>query len=232
MSDPWADPATATQAGPPYAGPPPTVPPYVPPYGYGAPPYGYAGPPYGYAAPYVPYAPYAQWPPGPPSPWAAGGREWPGQVIAAAVLAFVQATVVLVASLYLWFFASVADLAASVAVRGGYASPAVRGLATEGSTLTAVQLASVVLLVAAGVLALNRRTGAVRLWLIAAHAGQVLLAGYWTLRLLMLLDAIPGDDAQWPVLLVTLFFALGPAAALGMLVAGPGRRWFDGTTRT
>jgi hypothetical protein len=152
-------------------------------------------------------------------------------VIGAAVLAFVQAAVVLIASLYLWFFASVADVAASTAVRGGYAPAAITGLATEGSTLAAVQVASVVLLVAAGVLALNRRTRAARRWLLAAHAVQLLLAGYWTVRLMMLLDAIPGDDPQTPFLVVTLFFAAGPAVALGMLVAGPGGRWFDGTTQ-
>jgi hypothetical protein len=152
-------------------------------------------------------------------------------VIAGGVLAFVQAIVVLVASLYLWFFASVADLAASGAMRGGYSSAVVSSLATEGSTLAAVQLASVVLLVAGGVLALNRRTRAARLWLLAAHAVQVLLAVYWAARLLILLDDIPGDDPQAPFLVVAMFFATGPAVALGLLLTGPGRRWFDGTPR-
>jgi hypothetical protein len=60
---------------------------------------------------------------------------------------------------------------------------------------------------------------------------QVTLAAYWTVRLLMLLGDIPGDDPVSPVLIVTLFFAAGPAVALGLLLTGPGRRWFDGTPR-
>jgi hypothetical protein len=48
----------------------------------------------------------------------------------------------------------------------------------------------------------------------------------------MLLGDIPGDDPASPVLIVTLFFAAGPAVALGLLLTGPGRRWFDGTPRT
>jgi hypothetical protein len=224
----WADPTTPTQPGPAYAGPPPTAPPYpgpYTPYGYAAPPYGYG---YGYGQAYG--QPYAAWPPGPPSPWAARGPQRPGQALAASVLAYVQTGLVLVASLYLWFFSSVADAAFS-GVGGVDASTTVRGLASEGATLALVQLVSAGLLVAGGVTALNRRTPGARLLLLAAHAVQVTLAAYWTVRLLMLLGDIPGDDPVSPVLILTLFFAAGPAVALGLLLTGPGRRWFDGTPR-
>jgi hypothetical protein len=232
--NPWADPATPTQAGPPYAGPPPTSAPYPGPYGsygygssgYGQ-PYGYAPPPYDRPQPY--YQPYAPWPPGARAPWAQG-PERPGPVIAAAVLAFVQATVVLIVSLYLWFFASVADLATG-GMAGAYSSTTIRALATEGSTLALLQLLSAVLLVVAGILALNRRTRAAWLRLITAHAVQLLLAGYWTVRLMMLLGDLPGDDPQSAFLTLTLFFAAGPAVAVGLLLVGSGRRWFDGTAQ-
>src|SRR5688500_5194239 len=104
-SSPWADPSTPTEPGPPYGGPPPTLPARQPyagqragwgyPAPYGTAPYGTA--PYG-TAPYG-TAPYgtAPWSPAP-----ARRPQRPGQVITAAVLAFTQATVVLVASLYLW----------------------------------------------------------------------------------------------------------------------------------
>jgi hypothetical protein len=142
----------------------------------------------------------------------------------------VQTGLVLVASLYLWFFASVAD-AAFGGVGGVDASTTVRGLASEGATLALVQLLSAGLLVAGGVTALNRRTPSARLLLLGAHGVQVALAAYWTVRLMMLLGDIPGDDPVSPFLIVTLFFAIGPAVALGLLLAGPGRRWFDGTPR-
>ena len=91
--NPWSDPSTPTQPGSPYLGPPPTAP---HPYGYPSPYGGYPG--YGYPG---------SWAPVPPRP-----PQRPGQVITTAVLAFVQAGVVLFASLYLWFIASVVDLAA------------------------------------------------------------------------------------------------------------------------
>jgi hypothetical protein len=146
------------------------------------------------------------------------------------VLAFVQATMALVAALYLWFFASLADLA-TAGVGSAYSSATIRALASEGTTLAVVQALSAAALVTAGILALNRRTGAVHLWLVAAHAVQLLLAGYWAVRLLMLLDDVPGGDPRTAFLTVTLFFAAGPLVALGLLLAGSGRRWFDGTAR-
>ena len=216
--NPWADPSTPTESGPPYAGPPATVPHSTPPagygYPYGPPAYGY---PYGYPAPWGPFPPAAP--------------RRPGQVTTSAVLAFVQAALVLLSSLYVWFFASVADLA-TTGVRGAYSSATVRALATEGSTLAIVQLVSAVALVVGGILALTRRTRAARLALIAAHAVQVLLAGYWTVRLLELAGDLPGSGPAGSLVAFTAFFAAGPTVGVGLLLAGAGRRWFDGTTRS
>jgi hypothetical protein len=208
---PWADPATPTEPGPPYAGPPPTGRPYAA-YQPGHP---YVSAPY--SAPYWPPAPWGAGPPRPP--------QRPGQVITAAVLAFAQAAVVLIASLYLWFVASIADLAVAEA-DGAYSPGMVDALAAEGTVLAVVQLLSSVVLVGAGVRALtSRRQGAWRL-LVAALAVQVALAGYWAVRLL---SEIGGFDTQGAILSFSLFFAAGPLVGLGMLLVGPGRRWFGRT---
>jgi hypothetical protein len=146
-------------------------------------------------------------------------------VITAAVLAFAQAVVVLIASLYVWFFASIADLAAAEA--GGVWSPGtVDALAREATVLAVVQLLSAVLLVGAGVWALNRRSRAPWVLLVAALAFQVVLAVYWTVRLM---SEFGGFDTERTFLSFGLFFAAGPLVGLGMLLVGPGRRWFGGT---
>jgi hypothetical protein len=145
-------------------------------------------------------------------------------VITAAVLAFAQAVVVLIASLYLWFFASIAGVATSGA-DGVFDPAAVDALATEGTVLAIVQLLSAVLLVGAGVWALTSRRRAAGQLLVAALAVQVVLAGYWTMRLLA---EIGGFDTDGTILAFSLFFALGPLVGLGMLLVGPGRRWFRG----
>jgi hypothetical protein len=216
-SSPWADPSTPTEPGPPYGGPPPMLPPAQPYAGQSA-GWGYPAP-YG-TAPYGP-APYgtAPWGPVPPR-----RPQRPGQVITAAVLAFAQATVVMVASLYLWFFASVAELAASGS--GGVWAPGrVTALATEGTVLAIVQLLSAVLLVGAGVWALHRRTQAPWRLLVAALALQVVLAGYWAVRLT---SEVGGVDTGRTIVSFAMFFAAGPLVGLGMLLVGPGRRWFGG----
>ncbi len=184
----------------------------------------YAAQPYAaqpYAAPYGYPAPFGTSPPSPRRP------QRPGQVITAAVLAFVQAVVVLISSLYLWFFASIADVA--VAEAGGVWSPgAVDALATEGTVLAIVQLLSAVALVGAGVWALNTRCRAAWTVLVAALCLQVLLAGYWSVRLV---GEFGGSDTAGTVLTFTLFFAVGPLVGLGMLLVGPGRRWFGGPSQ-
>ena len=205
---PWADPSTPTVPGAPYGGPPPMMPPVQP----------YAAAPAAWGYP-VPYG-AAPWGPVPPR-----RPQRPGQVITAAVLAFAQAVVVLIASLYIWFFASIADLAAAEA--GGVWSPGtVDALAREATVLAVVQLLSAVLLVGAGVWALNRRSRAPWVLLVAALAFQVVLAVYWTVRLM---SEFGGFDTERTFLSFALFFAAGPLVGLGMLLVGPGRRWFGGT---
>lgn len=209
---PWADPATPTEQGPPYAGPPPTHPqPYAAP-----PAYGYPAQHWG----------SQQWGPSPfgyPSPPRRPQR--PGQVITAAVLAFAQALVVLVASLYLWFFASVAEVAAAEA-DGVYSPDTVEALAGEGTVLAIVQLLSAVLLIGAGVWALNSRRRAAGVLLQTALAVQVFLAVYWAVRLS---DEVGGYGTDGTILAFSLFFAAAPLVGLGMLLVGPGRRWFGAT---
>jgi hypothetical protein len=203
--DPWADPSTPTQQGAPYAGPPPTSP-----YGYGAPP-AWGQPPYGYPLPYAqPWAP----PPGP---------QRPAQVVTAAVLGFVQAAVVLITSLYLWMLASIADFVASEA---GHEPGPIGALSKQGSVLAIVQLLSAVLLVGAGVWALNTRRRAAWRLLLAAHAVQVVLAVYWLVRLLTL-----AEDSPRAVAGLSIFFVAGPVIAIVLLLVGAGRHWFAQPSR-
>lgn len=219
----WADPDAPTGPGAPYTGPPPTAPHQGVPPPYGQPP------PYGYSPPYGLPQPYGAGPWGLPYgyPLPARPPQRPGQVITAAVLAFAQAVVVLIASLYVWFFASTAGVAAAGA-DGLYTPGTVEALATEGTVLAIVQAVSVVLLVGAGVWALGSRRRAARLLLTAALVVQVVLAGYWLARLQ---SELGGSDVGSTIAAVSLFFAAGPLVGLVMLVVGPGRRWFDGTGR-
>jgi hypothetical protein len=139
----------------------------------------------------------------------------------------VQSAVVLLASLYVWFLASVADLATAQAGAAN-TSRTVQALATEGTVLAVVQLVSAVVLVVGGVAALNRRSRLAWLLLVAAHAVQVVLAVYWTVRLLAVLGDVAGPGAEAGFAAFTLFFAAAPLAGLGLVLVGPGRRWFGG----
>ena len=199
---PWSDPATETQPGAPYAGPPPTTP-YRPAPGWTLPA------PYGTAWPH----------PGWPTPWPpAGARpQRPGQVIAAAVLAFVQAAVVALATAYLQLLGTVFSMAAG---EPGFPADGA-ALAAEAGVLSLVQLVSVVLLVAAGVLALTRRRAVVRWALAAAFALQLALTAYWAARLLGAFGSASGV-----LLFLVVCFAAGPAVALGLSVGRPARAWF------
>jgi hypothetical protein len=202
VSDPWADPTTPTQPGQPYAGPPPTA------------PQPWAAPPqYGYGWPSVP--PAWGWPP--PRP------RKPGQVIAAAVLAFVQTAIALVGTLYTYMLSALVGLTADQGVAVG--DPTVRTLASEGTVLAVVQLVSVVPLVVGGIMALNRRSHTAWLVLVLALAGQVLIALYWAVRLSGLIGE-EFDAEGAPLVAFTLFFAVAPVVALGLLAVGAGRRWF------
>jgi hypothetical protein len=198
---PWSDPATETQPGAPYAGPPPTTP-YRPVPGWPPPaPYGTAWPPV-WPQP---------WPPGPARP------QRPGQVVAAAVLAFVQAAGVALASAYLQLIGSVFSMAAD---EPGFPADGA-ALAADAGVLSLVQLVSVVLLVAAGVLALTSRRAPARWTLAAAFALQLALAAYWAARLLSAFGSASGL-----LLFLVVCFAAGPAVALGLSVGRPARAWF------
>jgi hypothetical protein len=220
MSSPWADPSTPTEPGAPYSGPHGTTlpPSYGSPYGppvYGPPAYGAV--PYGSPYPPQPYGHPAPWyPPQPP--------RRPGQLITAAVLAFVQAAMVLIASLYVWFFASLADFVVQES-QGGFSAATADALATEGTVVAIVQLVSFVLLVGAGIRALNARTRGAWLLLVVAHVVQVLLSVYWAVRLSVLLDGA-GAEGAGPLLVFTAFFAAGPVVAIGLLMTGTVRGWF------
>jgi hypothetical protein len=219
---PWADPATPTEPGPPYAGPPVTGPPAPTPY----------AAPYGWAPPAVP--PYGAYPPGPwgPAPWTYGpppGSRRPGQVVGSAVLAFVQAALVLFTSLYVWMAVSLIGFAAGQAP--GSSSPDAEAIATEGKVLVVLGLASTVLLILGGVAALTRRSRTAWLLVVAAHAVQVVLAAYWGIRLYTVVGDIPGTVNEGAFAAFALVFAVAPLVGLGLVVLGPGRRWFDGTAR-
>ncbi|MGY1711411.1 hypothetical protein ACI8AC_18080 [Geodermatophilus sp. SYSU D00758] len=213
--DPWADPATDTAPGAPYAGPPATAP--RPAWAPGS------GPAPGWAPAAPGWAPVAPGWAAPGWPPPAGPRR-PGQVVAAAVLAFVQAALVGLTSGYVLLAASVFTLA-----EGDPAFPWDSGaLATEATVLAAVQIGSVVLLVVAGALALTRRGGAARGSLLAAHGVQVALALYWGVRLVSLARAAVGPEASGVLLVAVLCFAAMPAVGLGLLVGAPARAWFSG----
>ncbi|TYP84911.1 hypothetical protein [Blastococcus xanthinilyticus] len=225
MSSPWSDPGTPADQGPAYAGPPPTAPPpygYAAPGPYGQPPYGqgYYGPPPGYGPP-----PYG-YPGGyPAAPYPGGPPRRPGQVVGAAVLGFVQALLVLIASLYVWFFASIAELAIA---ESPTAAPAqAYEFAREGTVLAVVQLLSVVLLVAAGILALTRRARYAWGLLVGALVAQLGLAAYWWAQLNDLLGPAAGaQDVTGVLAALSLFFSAAPLVALGLVLLGGGRRWF------
>jgi hypothetical protein len=154
------------------------------------------------------------------------GPQRPGQVVAAAVLALVQAVMVLIGSLYTFVIAAVVGLASDQSLQ----VPAEVGrVADEARILAIVQLASVVLLVVVGILALaSRPRPATWPLLLIAFGLQVALAIYWTVRLVMLTNDIPSGNPGAGFLSLTLLFAAPPLVGLGLVVVGPGRRWFAG----
>jgi len=223
VSSPWSDPSTPTEPGAPYAGPP------ADPYGaagaqYGPPVYGST--PYGgYPPPaYPPASPPATY--GYPAPWYPPRRPpKPGGVIGAAVLAFVQGGVVAIVSLYLWFFASLAD-AALTEFDGSFTPASANALANEGTIVALIQLLSAVLLIGAGVWVLTTRSPAARRLLMAAHAVQVALALYWAVRLAVLFDDVADGGS---LLAFAVLFGSGPLVSIGLLLGGAARQWFSPT---
>ena len=144
-------------------------------------------------------------------------------------MAFVQAGVVLFASIYLWFIASFVDLAAQ---SDPSVSPSSRvdSLTTEATVLAVVQLVSVVLLVVAGDPRAHRAHPDVAWLLIVCRARRPDHAGRG-----------PGDppdhapgrapssrSSQGALAAFTIVFAASPLVGAGMVLVGAGRRWFDG----
>ncbi|MGY1761276.1 hypothetical protein ACI79G_03185 [Geodermatophilus sp. SYSU D00779] len=169
---------------------------------------------------WAPAAPQAvPWPQPWPQPWppAPARPQRPGQVVAAAVLAFVQAAAVALATAYLQLLGTVFSMAAG---EPGFPADGA-ALAAEAGVLSLVQLASVVLLLTAGVLGLASRRPVARWTLVAAFALQLALAAYWAARLLPVLDQGAGVLAA-----LVLGFAAAPAVALGLAVGRPARAWF------
>ncbi|RBY88366.1 hypothetical protein [Blastococcus sp. TF02A-26] len=230
--DPWSDPDSPTEQGAPYSGPPAygTAPYPVPGYGqpgYGQPGYGqpgYGQPGYGWPPPPAYGAP-GGWPAPPPR-----GPRRPGQVITAAVLALVQAALVAFTSAYLLLFASV--VLGIELDTDAYVDPRAADIADEAQVLAWLQFASVVALLVAGVLALNRRDRGTWWALLVALGAQLLLALYWVVRIVGLLGDVPEADDAVPLLVFcALVFAAGPAVGMGLLVARSSREWFATASR-
>jgi hypothetical protein len=136
----------------------------------------------------------------------------------------VQGALVLIASMYVWFFASVAGVAIEENPTG--APTQAYQLADLGTTLTIVQIASVVLLVAGGILALTRRAQFSWLMLLAAQGVQLALTVYWAAQLQDILGRI--EEIGSVLAVFALFFAAFPLISLGLVLFGAGRRWFTG----
>jgi len=202
VGSPWSDPETVTYTGPPVSAPPQQHP---------------------WAPPAAGWPPAPYWPAyGPPVP--ARPRR-PGQVVAAAVLAFVQAVGVALTSAYLLLLASTFGLL-STEFGGDSETDA---FIDEAVVLTVVQLLSAVALVVGGILVLNRRARSSWTTLVVAFGVQLALALYWVVRL----STLGGfsEDVVGPaaVLVVgVLFFTAAPGVGVGLLLAGAVRRWSAG----
>jgi hypothetical protein len=185
--------------GGPYAGPPQYVPPQY------APPRQYAPPPQ--------YAPYGQpqwgpppgwgWAPYPPRP------QRPGTVIAAAVLVFASAVLVLVGTVYAMAFSALLSLA-----RGPDAG--------IGPVVALLQLALAGLLVVGGLRVLNRD----RWWLLGAAAGQLAMTVYW----LVVLDDVAPSTVDGSVLTLPLLYGALAVVAAGLTFLPDARAWTARTT--
>jgi hypothetical protein len=140
------------------------------------------------------------------------------------VLAFVQAALVLAASLYV----SILGVAASAlseqdpSLRAGEA----HALGTEAVVVAIVQVASAIALIVGGVMVLNSRRRPAVIVLVAGLAVQVLLSSYWAVRIVAVFGDIPGPDPTGTVRAFAAAFAAGPLVGLGLLAFGPARAWF------
>ena len=211
----WAPPTGSPYGTAPYAPTPYGPAPYVQaPYAqahYDAAPYGpapYGAAPYGRAA----YGSYGAAPYGAP-PYGAPGWGWPvvpprparpGSVIAAAVLVFASALLVLVGTLYAMTFGALVSLAYGP---GSGFSP----------WLAVLQLVLAGLLVLGGAQVLNRD----RRWLLVACAGQLALSVYWGVLLTGIASSAFNDTA----LVLPVVYGLLAAVAAGLTFLPDARRW-------
>lgn len=154
----------------------------------------YTPPPqYGGYPPAAYGSPYGQ--PGYPpqygaAPGAGQGPQRPGAALAAAVLSYIQAGLVLLSSFFV--------LAAGTA-------------STEALLIGILQLVSVGLLIFGAV---QITSGSGRTMVIAASALQLALVVYYLIRFSTIGDAIDFDEDSGVLVVVPLFFAVMPAVAL------------------
>lgn len=147
---------------------------------YGQPPYGYGQQP-GYPPQYgTPY--------GAPS-----GPQRPGAALAAAVLSYIQAGVVLVTTFFV--------LAAGSAD-------------TEFLLIGILQLISVGLLIF-GAVQITSGTG--RLVIVIASVLQLVLVLYWLIRFSSIASDLDFDEDSGVLVVIPLFYAVMPAVALGLI---------------
>jgi hypothetical protein len=140
----------------------------------------------------------------------------------------VQAGVVLIVSLYVWFLARVVNVFTDdgQAVFGS-SSSRIQSLTTEITVLAVLQAASVVLLIVAGFRAFSVRSRAAWRLAVAAHALQIGIALYWLVRLAPAMNLDPGGGPEGSVVVAAIGLSAAPVVGLGLLAAGSGRRWFE-----
>jgi hypothetical protein len=174
----------------------------------------YTGPPQ-YQPPL--YSPQQYSPPQYPPSWGPPGwgpnpypvrPQRPGPVIAAAVLAFASAVLVLVGTVYAMAFSALLSLA-----RGPDAG--------IGPAVALLQLALAGLLVTGGL----RVLGHDRWWLLGAAAGQLAMTVYW----LVVLDDVAPSTIDGSVLTLPLVYGALAVVAAGLTFLPDARAW---TTRT
>ena len=176
--------------------------------------YGPAGPGYPAAQPgYGPPQPgYGPPPPDYPAPYGypvQRGPVRPGGATAAAVLLFIQASVVLISTFYVLFFASLASGISASGVSGADAAE------SEWTIVGILQLVSVGLLIFGGVQLLS---GSGRTLTFVACGIQLVFVVYWMVRI----GSLPEFDTDGSFFfVVALMYAVLPVVALGLAAQRP-----------
>lgn len=185
-------------------------------YAYGPPQPGYGTSAPGYPAAQPSYGPpqpgYGPPPPGYPAPFGyplQRGPVRPGGATAAAVLLFIQASVVLISTFYVLFFASLASGISASGVSGADAAE------SEWTIVGILQLVSVGLLIFGGVQLLS---GSGRILTLVACGIQLAFVVYWMVRI----GSLPEFDTDGSFFfVVALMYAVLPAVALGLAAQRP-----------